>query len=74
MIETANMLGILAGVLLLMSVVAWVKLVRSPLLRCVDGASAMDSGQEEFASELLLWAAGLSTVAAIVAIVGWIVH
>jgi hypothetical protein len=32
----------------------------------------MDSDQGEFASELLFWAAGLSTAAALLAITGWI--
>ena len=66
------MLGVLAAVLLLIAGVAWIKVIRSPLLQRMDGSTGMDSAQEELASELLLWAMGLSTAAAILAVAGWI--
>jgi len=72
MVEAANVLGVLAAVLLLGSVIAWVKLVRGPLLQRTDGSTGTDSAQGELASELLFWAAGLSTAAAFLAIAGWI--
>ena len=72
MVEAGNVLGVLAAVLLLMAVIAWVKLARAPLLRRIDGSTEMDSAQGEFAGELLLWAAGLSSAAAFLAIIGWI--
>ena len=68
MVEAGNVLGVLAAVLLLMAVIAWVKLVRAPLLRRRDGTH-----RDGFAlrasspAELLLWAAGLSSAAAFLA-------
>jgi hypothetical protein len=73
MVEAGNVLGVLAAVLLLMAGIAWVKLIRSPLLQRTDGSTEMDQPQGELASELLFWAAGLSTVAALTAAAGWIV-
>jgi len=72
MVEAGNVLGVLSAVLLLMAVIAWVKLVRGPLLQRKDGRTEMDSAQGELASELLFWAAGLSSAAALLAIAGWI--
>jgi hypothetical protein len=72
MVEASNVLGVLAAVLLLMAVIAWIKLVRGPLLQRTDGRTGMDAEQGEFASELLLWAAALSTAAMFLAIAGWI--
>jgi len=72
MIEAGNVLGVLAAVLLLMAVIAWIKLIRGPLLQRMDGRTGMDAVQGEFASELLLWAAGLSSAAMFLAVAGWI--
>jgi len=71
-IEAANVLGLLAAVLLLMAVIAWIELIRGPLMQRTDGSTGTDSAQGELASELLFWAAGLSTAAAFLAIAGWI--
>jgi len=72
MVEAGNVLGVLAAVLLLMAVIAWIKLIRSPLLQRADGRTGMDPAEGEFASELLLWAAGLSSAAVVLAIAGFI--
>jgi hypothetical protein len=72
MVEAGNVLGILAAVLLLMAVIAWVKLIRGPLMQRTDGHVVMDPAQGEFASELLIWAAGLSSAAMFLAVAGWI--
>jgi len=72
MVEAGNVLGVLAAVLLLMAVIAWIKLIRGPLLQRTDGRTGKDSEQGEFASELLFWAAGLSSSAMFVAVGGWI--
>ena len=72
MVEAANVLGLLAAVLLLMAGVGWVKLLRGPLLQRADGATWLDSRQAEFASELLFWAAGLSSAAVFLTVAGWI--
>ena len=70
--EIANILGVLAAALLLMAVFAWTKLIRRPLIQRTDGSTPIDSDQSELASELLFWAAGLSSTAALLAIAGWI--
>jgi hypothetical protein len=70
MVEAGNLLGVLAAVLLLMAAIAWVKLIRGPLMQRTDGRTGIDPAQSELASELLLWAAGLSSAAAFLAVVG----
>ena len=72
MVEASNILGVLAAVLLLVAAVAWMKLLRGPLLQPATGGVGQDSAQGEFASELLFWAAGVSAAAVFVAIAGWI--
>jgi hypothetical protein len=72
MVEAGKVLGVLAAVLLLMAVIAWVELIRGPLMQRMDGHTSMDPSQGEFASELLFWAAGLSTAAMFLAVGGWI--
>jgi hypothetical protein len=70
MVEAANILGVLAAVLLLIAVIAWAKLLRAPALQRADGGTEMESDEGEVASELLFWAAGLSIAAAFLALVG----
>lgn len=65
------MLGWLAAALLFAAVAAWSKLRRSPLLQRLDGRATLKTDQVESASRLLLIALGVSAVAAIVAIAGW---
>jgi hypothetical protein len=72
MVEASNILGVLSAVLLLMAVIAWIKLIRSPLMQLTDGRGWRDSAQAELASKLLFLAAGLSSAAAFLAISGWI--
>jgi hypothetical protein len=72
MVDAANVLGVLGAVMLLMAVVAWVSFIRGPLMQRTDGLTGMDSAQGELASELLFWAAGLSSTAALLAIAGWL--
>ena len=72
MVEAGNVLGVIAAVLLLMAVVAWVKLIRGPLVQRLDGRTGMDEAQGELASKLLFWAAGLSSAAAFLAVAGWV--
>ena len=72
MVEVANIIGGLAAVLLLVAVIAWVKLLRGPLLQRTDGRTGRDSAQIDFASQLLVWAAGLSIAAVLLAVAGWI--
>lgn len=72
MLETARILGSFSAVLLLAAVAAWAKLLRGPLLQPIDRRAAWDRGEAGLASKLLVWAAGLSTAAAILAVTAWI--
>lgn len=72
MVEAGDVLGVLAAILLLMSGIAWLKLIRGPLLQRTDGGTEPDPARCELASGLLFWSAGLSTAAVFAAIVGWI--
>jgi hypothetical protein len=74
MVEAGNVLGALAAVFLVMAIIAWVKLIRGPLMQRTDGRTEMDPARSALASELLFWAAGLSGAAAFLAIAGWIFH
>ena len=74
MVEAGNVLGVLAAVLLLMAVIAWVKLIRGPLMHRMDGRTGMDPAQGEFASKLVLGAAGLSSAAMFLAVAGWTIR
>lgn len=71
-VETSYVLGVFAGILLLMAAVAWTKLLRGPLRQRADGGTETEDAETEFASTLLLWAAGLSTAAALIGVAGWI--
>jgi hypothetical protein len=71
-VEAGTVLGVLAAVLLLIAAIAWVRLVRGPLPQITNGDTRLDPADGEFASELLFWAAGLSTLAMLVAIAGLI--
>jgi len=70
MSEAANILGLLAAILLMMSLIAWAKLLRGPPLQRADGGTELESAQGEVAVELLFWAVGLSIAAAFLAVVG----
>ena len=72
MVEASNVLGVIAAVLLFGALIAWVSFIRGPLMQGTDGRTWTDSDQGEFASELLFWAAGLSSAAALLSVAGWI--
>ena len=72
MLELARLLGGLSVVLLVIAVAAWVKVLRAPVLQRLDGRLEGESRAGEIASQLLVAATGLSAVAALVAVVGWI--
>jgi hypothetical protein len=71
MLETSNMLGWFAAALLFAAIVAWLNLRRSPLLQRLNVRTALKSDRVESASRLLAIALGVSAVAAIVAVAGW---
>ena len=66
------MLGWLSAALLFAAGAAWLKLGRGPLLsQGLDGRVPLKSEQLENASRLLVIAVGVSAVAALLGIVGW---
>ena len=73
MLEAAPILGIFSAVLLVAAIAAWVRLLQGPALQRLDGRIGPSSGQAQLASQLLMLAAGLSAVAAVLAVAGWIV-
>ena len=72
MLEAARIIGCFSAVLLVTAIAAWVQLFRSPALQPIDG-SAAPNGKIEIASQLLVLAAGLSGVAALLAVAAWVV-
>jgi hypothetical protein len=71
MLEAGRILGGFSAVLLLAAIAAWLKLYRGPRLQTLDGRTGK-SVKGEFASQLLMVAAGLSGAAALLAVAGWI--
>jgi len=72
MIEASRILGLAAAAILTIAIAAWLKLWRRPALARSRPVRLPQLVQGEFASRLLVLAAGLSAVAAILAIAGWI--
>ena len=70
--EAALIFGLFSAALLIGAVLAWMRLGRGPSLQRIDGRLEPTSGQAEFASQLLALAFGVSAVAAILAVAGWI--
>jgi hypothetical protein len=72
MTEAANVLGILAGAMLLVAFVAWLKLLQLPSAQAAGGDVGGPRSTAEIASELLFWAVAVSGLAAFLAIGGLI--
>ena len=72
MLELGQIVGFIAAAFLIAAVAAWAKLGRRPALQRIRGRSRANSAPAEFASQLLLAALGLSIVAALLAVAGWI--
>ena len=71
MIEASRILGFASVALLALAIVAWSNLWRRPAFARLDQAKGKKRAEGEFASRLLMLAAGSSAVAALVAIAGW---
>jgi hypothetical protein len=71
MIEASRILGFAAVALLALAIAAWLKLWRRPELARIRPSAVSKLAEGEFASRLLVLAAGLSAVAAVLAIAGW---
>ena len=72
MLEFGQMVGLLSAGFLIVAVAAWVRLWRRPVLQPIDGHPAAIPTQTELASQLMVLAFGLSALAAILAVLGWI--
>lgn len=72
MTEIAQILGWLSGALLFAAFAAWMKVPRGAFLQRLGGRPALNSRRAEGASQLLFLAAGVSAVAAVLAVAGWI--
>jgi hypothetical protein len=70
--EIAQTLAFLSALLMVISVAIWAKQLRGPLLQRLDGQRASNVTPAGIAMKLLMAAFGLSALAAVLAIVGWI--
>lgn len=70
--ELAQTLAFLAALLMVMSIAIWSSWLRGPLLHRLDPQLAANAAPAALAIKLLIAALGVSAVAAILAIGGWI--
>lgn len=70
--DLARTLAVLSAVLIAISVAIWAKSLRGPLLQRLDGKRASNAEPAAFAIKLLMAGFGVSVVAVIVAIGGFI--
>lgn len=73
MLEAARTLALLSALLLAASATIWSKMLRGPLLQRLDGSRASNDSPAELAMKMLVLAFGLSSVAAVLATVAWII-
>ena len=74
MIEIARLLGGISAILLVLALATWLNLFRGPILRPVSGRARLSDAQTQLGSQLLVIATGVSAVAAVLAVAGWIVE
>ena len=72
MAEVARALAFAAALLMAISFAIWSSWLRGPLLQRLDGQRAANAAPTALAMKLLIAALGVSAVAAILAIGGWI--
>ena len=72
MTEFAYLLGGISVILLIAAFATWTNLFGGPILRPIDGRVRLSGAQTERGSILLVVGAGVSAVAAVVAVAGWI--
>jgi hypothetical protein len=72
MSEVAQALAFLSALLMVISFAIWLKWLRGPLLQRLDGQRASNAAPAALAIKLLMAALGVSALAAILAIGGWI--
>jgi hypothetical protein len=72
MLEFGQILGFFSALVLAAALVAFVKLGWNPVLGPVHGRSGDKSERAELASRLMVFAFGVSVIAAVLAVAGWI--
>ena len=72
MIEIARLLGGISAILLVAALATWLNLFHGPILRPINGRARLSDAQTQRGSQLLVIATGVSAVAAILAVAGWI--
>jgi hypothetical protein len=72
MTEVAQALAFLSALLMVIAFAIWLNWLRGPLLQRLDGQRASNATPAALAIKLLMAAVGVSALAAILAIVGWI--
>ena len=72
MIEIARLLGGISAILLVAAFATWLNLFHGPILRPIDGRARLSDGQTRRGSQLLVVATGVSAIAAVLAVAGWI--
>jgi hypothetical protein len=72
MLVVAQMLAFSSAILLVTSIAIWAGLLRGPLLQRLDGSRAVNVRPAELAVKALALAVGVSALAALLAIVGWV--
>jgi hypothetical protein len=72
MLEIARILALFSVVALVAGILAWVKLFQRPALQRLDGRSGKKPWRAETASQLVVVSVGMSAVAAVLAVAGWI--
>ena len=74
MTEFARLLGLVSALLLIISFAIWTNWLRGPLLQRLDGQRPSNARAAGIAMKILIAALGLSAVAAVLAVIGWIVQ
>lgn len=74
MLVASHIIGSVSALLLVAALVSWMLLRSVPALRRVDGGQWPALGKNEISSRLLVAGAGLSLVAAMVAIAGMLTY
>ena len=72
MIEIARLLGGVSALLLVAALATWLNLFHGPILRPISGRARLSDAQTQRGSQLLVIATGVSAVAAVLAVAGWI--
>ena len=70
--EVARTLAFSSALLMVISLAIWANWLRGPLLQRLDGQRAPNAAPAARAIKLLVVAFGVSAVAAVLAVVGWI--